>query len=114
MPWSDHRDALLHPEQLTEYGEPLTPCTAAGLPTGDARLGVLYRRGDAVAAAWPGQSPGWQPGDQMQPYATLLAADTTDLDTQGHLTTADGALYRITRVHPPDDGLVRLDLAEAS
>jgi hypothetical protein len=113
MPWPDHRTAL-HEALLAEYGEPLTPCTAAGLPTGDVRTGVLYRRGDAVAASWPGQSPGWQPGDQMQPYATLLAADTTEIDTQGHLVTPDGALYRITRMHPPDDGLVRLDLAEAA
>ena len=111
MPWTDAR-AGLHTAIKAEFGESITPCTVAGVASGDALTGVLYRRGDALADQWPGQSVGFQYSDQPQPFVSLHASDAAGIAQNSHLLTEDGTIYRVTRIYPADDGLVRLDLTE--
>ena len=110
-PWSDivaSANAVI----VSSVGEPITPCTAAGVASGDALTGVLYRRGDALADQWPGQSVGFQYQDQPQPFVSLHESDAAGIAQNSHLLSDDGVIYRVTRIYPADDGLVRLDLTE--
>ncbi|NCC41458.1 MAG: hypothetical protein EOM21_18945 [Gammaproteobacteria bacterium] len=109
MSWSENlaalADALTDPEC---FGESVTlPCGAAvhGVFVPDPAPQTLWGQPETPTLG------GWGRAPRATPELYLEPADAADLKAQDRLEVR-GTTYRIAKLDPPHDGLIRIELAD--